>query len=95
MCTGLERFQNSDGVRQTSVKLRLIALSQTGLRNPGTLLSMALGLKMGECLKTRYSALFPRTWDFGVLGISAYSIHQCIPNIFLKKIGRVLVNLQE
>lgn len=37
---------------------------------------------LGDCLRTRYSALFPRTWDFGVVGMSAYSIHQCAPEPF-------------
>lgn len=54
---------------------------------------LVLGLKMGKWLKTRYLTIFPCTWDFVILGIGAYSTHQCIPEPFLKKIGRVLVNL--
>jgi hypothetical protein len=54
---------------------------------------LALGLKMGVFdIQPCPSHL---TWDFVVLGISAYSIHQCVPELFLEKIGRVLVNLQE
>ena len=54
---------------------------------------LVLGLKMGKWLKTRYLTIFPCTWDFVILGIGAHSTHQCIPERFLKKMGRVLVNL--
>ena len=58
-----------------------------------TILFLALGLKVGKCLKTRYLTMFPCTWDFINLGMSAYSAYQCIPELDLKKIGQVLVKL--
>ena len=77
MCT-LHRpraLQNSDRVRQTSVKLRSIALSQTGLRNAGTLLFQGAGFESGRVFGNSifHSALFPRTWDFGS------SRNKCLP----------------
>jgi hypothetical protein len=40
---------------------------------PGTILSLVLGLKMGGCLKTQYSAMFPYTYDSVDAGSTAES----------------------
>jgi hypothetical protein len=51
------------------------------------------GFENGLVFENAIFSLLPCTWGFTILGISAYSIYQCVSGLFLKKIGRVLVNL--
>ena len=75
-------------------KTRINSLTGTFIRSSGyssNYYAWRWVWKWGKCLKTQYSTMLCCSWDFVVLGISAYSIHHCVPELVLLKIGEGLM----